>query len=260
VTEETSTIFDASQPNIARIYDYYLGGKDNFSVDRQAAEKLLELHPPLREVLRGSRTFLANAVSWLAAQGVRQFLDIGSGLPTAQNTHEIAQAADPACRVVYVDNDPVVLTHARALLAGGNVAVARGDFREPEAITDNPDVRAVIDPDEPVALIIAMLAHFIDPDTVQRSTRALVDWMAPGSYLAISCASVEEGAVQGEMQRKYTASSTFNHPRATIESFFAGTELLPPGLADAVTWRPGAPSAGPTSKFVEIVAGVGRKP
>jgi hypothetical protein len=260
VTEDPFAGFDATRPNIARIYDYFLGGKDNFTADRLEAEKMLTLYPPLREVLRGSRLFLANSVSWLAAQGVRQFVDIGSGLPTAQNTHEVAQASDPACRVVYVDNDPVVLSHARALLAGDNVSVAGGDIREPEAIIDSPVVRKLIRTAEPTAVIIAMLVHFVDPETVRRATRTLVDWMAPGSYLVISGVTVEEGKVEGEMRRGYTAGTPWNHSLATIETFFAGTELVPPGITDAGQWQPGAGASAPESTIVRILAGVGRKP
>lgn len=153
---------------------------------------------------------------------IRQFLDIGSGLPTVQNTHEVAQAVDPACRVVYADNDPVVLSHARALLSADRVAVASGDLREPGGITGSAAV-------------------------------------APGSYLVLSTASGEE-AVASDMQTEYTASSTWNHSREVIRSFFAGTELMAPGLADAGEWLPGATAVTPVPKSIRVIAGIGRKP
>jgi SAM-dependent methyltransferase len=260
VTEDVHTIFDPSRPSIARIYDYWLGGQDNFLSDREEAERVLAVYPPLKHMVRDNRLFLSRSVSWLAGQGIRQFLDIGSGLPTAQNTHEVAQAVNPVCRVVYADNDPVVLAHARALLSGDRVAVASGDLREPGGITSSAAVRELIRPDEPTAVILAMVMHFLDAGTAQRVTRELVDWLAPGSYLVISTASGEEKAVASEMQSEYTASSTWNHSRDVIRSFFAGTELMAPGLADAGEWLPGAAATAPAPKSIRVIAGMGRKP
>lgn len=210
-------------------------------------------------MVRENRLFLSRSVSWLASLGVRQFLDIGSGLPTAQNTHEVAQAVDPACRVVYADSDPVVLSHARALLSGDRVAVASGDLREPAGVTGSAAVRELIRPGEPTAVILAMVLHFIDAGTARRVTRELVDWLAPGSYLVISTASADE-AVASDMQSEYTASSTWNHSREVIGSFFAGTELVAPGLADAGEWLPGAAATTPRPKSIRVIAGIGRKP
>ena len=167
---------------------------------------------------------------------------------------------DPACRVVYADNDPVVLSHARALLSGNRVAVTPGDLREPGGITGSAAVQELIRPDEPTAVILAMVMHFIDAGTAQRVTRELVDWLAPGSFLVISTASGEEEAVAAEMQTEYTASSTWNHSREVIRSFFAGTELMAPGLADAGEWHPGAATTTPAPKSIRVIAGIGRKP
>jgi SAM-dependent methyltransferase len=259
VPEDIQASLDASRPSIARIYDYWLGGKDNFRSDREEAERVLAVYPPLKQMVRQNRLFLSRSVSWLASQGIRQFLDIGSGLPTAQNTHEVAQAVDPACRVVYADNDPNVLSHARALLSGDLVTVASGDLREPAGITGSAAVRELIHPDEPTAVILAMVMHFLDAGTARRVTRELVDWLAPGSYLVISTASADD-AVASDMQSQYTASSTWNHSHEVIGSFFAGTELMAPGLADAGEWLPGAAPTTPTSKRIRVIAGIGRKP
>jgi len=252
--------FDASRPSIARIYDYWLGGKNNFAADREEAERVLAFYPPLPRMVRENRLFLSRSVSWLASQGIRQFLDIGSGLPTSQNTHEVAQAADPGCRVVYVDSDPVVLSHANALLRGDGVAIAAGDLREPMEIIESTAVRELIRPDEPTAVVLALVMHFIDPGTARRVTRQLIDWLAPGSYLVICTGSADEEDVAAQMQREYTASSTWNHPRDVIRSFFDGTELVPPGLSDAADWVPGAPARPLAPKAVRALAGVGRKP
>jgi SAM-dependent methyltransferase len=259
VTEDIHASFDTSRPNIARIYDYWLEGKDNFQSDREEAERVLAVYPPLKHMVRENRLFLSQAVSWLASLGIRQFLDIGSGLPTAQNTHQVAQAVNPECRVVYADNDPVVLSHARALLSGDHVAVAAGDLREPGGITGSAAVRELIYPGEPTAVILAMVMHFLDADTAQRVTRELVDWLAPGSYLVISTASGDE-KVASEVRSEYTASATWNHPPEVIKSFFAGTELMAPGLADAGEWLPGAEATTLKPKSIRVIAGIGRKP
>ena len=252
--------FDASRPSIARIYDYWLGGKDNFAADREEAERVLAVYPPLVRMVRENRLFLSRSVSWLASEGIRQFLDIGSGLPTSQNTHEVAQAVDPGCRVVYVDSDPVVLSHANALLRGDGVAIAAGDLREPKEIIESTAVRELIRPDVPTAVVLALVMHFIDPDTARRVTRQLVDWLASGSYLVICTASADEEDVAAEMQREYTASSTWNHPSDVIRGLFDGTELVPPGLTDARDWVPGVPPRPLAPKAVRAIAGVGRKP
>jgi hypothetical protein len=165
---------DASKPNIARVYDYFLDGKDNFAADREEARRMIEVYPELRNRARENRLFLSRAVSWLADSGVWQFLDIGSGLPTARNTHQVAQAVEPACRVVYVDNDPIVVTHAKALLKGENVAAIQGDAAAPADIMEHPSILNLIDPHEPVALILAMVLHFFDADTARDITAAYV--------------------------------------------------------------------------------------
>ena len=177
---------DASVPNAARVYDCFLGGKDNFAVDRELAQKILEVLPDTADVCRDNRDFLQRAVRFLAGEaGIRQFLDIGSGLPTMGNVHEVAQEAAPGVRVAYVDYDPVVLSHARALLAKGkDVVVAEGDLRSPEAILADERVRQLIDFSQPVAVLLVAMLHFVtDADRPYDAVRTLVDALAPGSYL-----------------------------------------------------------------------------
>jgi hypothetical protein len=171
---------DTSKPSIARVYDYLLGGKDNYAADRAEAGRLLQIYPQLPRLARENRRFQARAVTWLAARGIRQFLDIGSGLPTAPNTHEVAQQADPSCRVVYVDNDPVVMNHARALLAGPGTGAVEGDLADPAAILADPAVQELIDPGEPAAVILAMVLHFFDAGAAGKIATAFTGWLVPG--------------------------------------------------------------------------------
>ncbi|MCW2863733.1 MAG: hypothetical protein JWP48_5441, partial [Actinoallomurus sp.] len=153
---------DTNRPSVARMYDYYLGGKDNYAVDRDAVAKVAEVLPEVRQVARENRAFLRRAVRYMARQGIRQFIDIGSGLPTAGNTHEIAQEIIPGARVVYVDNDPVVLAHARDMLHGlPGTMITNHDLRDPRSIISDPRVRAILDFDEPVAVLLIAVLHFV---------------------------------------------------------------------------------------------------
>jgi hypothetical protein len=249
---------DPTRPNIARVYDYWLGGKDHFSADRAEAERLLTVYPRLRELAQANRQFLARAVAWLAAQGIRQFVDVGSGLPTAQNTHEIAQAVDPACRVVYVDYDPVVMTHARALLTGVGVQAVEGDMRDPVAILSHPDVRKLVRRDEPVGLILAMVLHFFDADTARKITATLRDAIALGSYVVISVGAGDE-QIGSRLAKEYAAGTLYNHSPAQIAGFFDGLEFVGPGVTDAGDWDPELLDGPQGHIGGRILAGVGRK-
>ncbi|MHA6765531.1 SAM-dependent methyltransferase [Streptacidiphilus sp. PAMC 29251] len=181
---------DTSVPHPARMYDYYLGGKDNFPADREAAEKVIAAGVHARDFARANRAFLGRVIRFLAEQGITQFLDIGTGIPAVGNTHEVAQQTNPAARVVYVDNDPIVLTHARALMAGhgqGATTVIQADLRDPAAILAHPKVRAAIDFDRPVGLILVAVLHFIrDEENPDAITKLLRDALPSGSFLAIS--------------------------------------------------------------------------
>jgi hypothetical protein len=235
----------------ARIYDYYLGGKDNFRADRETAELALAATPSVREMARENRAFLQRAVRFLAGEaGIRQFLDIGTGLPTQGNVHEIVQSIDPETRVVYVDNDPIVLAHSRALLDAPNTAVVMGDLREPEEILRSPDVIKLIDFDQPMAILLVAVLHFIgDREQPGAITATLRDAMAPGSYLVISHGSTDvEGAspeVAGKVVRAYQRSTApvSLRSREEIASFFGDFELAEPGLEHVQRWRPDGPVA-----------------
>jgi S-adenosyl methyltransferase len=252
---------DTSRPSIARVYDYWLGGKDNFAADRAEAERMLTLYPELPELARENRQFLARAVAWLAGQGIRQFIDIGSGLPTARNTHQIAHEADPECRVVYVDRDPVVVLHAAALLTdGGGTAALQGDLASPDAILADPVLTRLVRLEEPVAVILAAVLHFFPPAAARTITAAITRSISPGSYLVISCGSGDEHTVE-RLAREYAAGTLHNPSPQQIREFFTGLDLLdPPGLTDARDWTPGSPAPAPSPHGGHILAGVGRKP
>jgi SAM-dependent methyltransferase len=259
---------DTSRPSVARMYDYYLGGKDNFAVDRTAADSMMTSVPESVQMVASNREFLVRAVHHLAARaGVRQFLDIGSGLPTRRNVHEVAQAAAPSSRVVYVDHDPLAVAHGQALLAiNENTRYIQGDLREPPKILDEPQVRALIDFDQPVAVLLVAVLHFIgDHDDPARILGLLRERMAPGSYLVIS--HILDDPRPHEIGRILNAAGAprwFPRTREEILPFFEGFELIGPGLALLPHWQ--APGAEPTetrpdgSKELRWqVAGVGRR-
>jgi hypothetical protein len=259
VAPHGTVAFDSTQPNIARVYDCWLGGKDHFPADRAEAERLLAIYPRLRECAQENRQFLERAVAWLAEQGVRKFLDVGSGLPTARNTHEVAQAADSTCRVVYVDNDSMVLTHARAMLRDAGVAVVAGDLTDPAAILASPGVCSHIRLDEPVGLILGLVLHFFDADTAREITAAFTGAIAPGSYVVISVGSADEDTGV-QLVEEYAAGTFHNHSPAQIVGFFSGLDLVGPGLADAGDWEPGLLARPHDHHGGRILAGVGLKP
>jgi SAM-dependent methyltransferase len=260
--------FDTTRPHPARVYDYYLDGKDNFAADRQAAEQVAELAPWAVNSARGNRAFLSRAVRYLAEAGVRQFLDIGCGLPASGNVHEIAQAVDPACRVVYVDCDPIVLIHARALLAcDPRTITVPGDAREPAAILADPGVRAHFDFEQPIAVLLVAVLHFLaspgdDPAAVVAAFR---EALAPGSFVVIShVADLPDGRQSAERaQATREAAQLYQElagpfalrSRDEIAGLFAGLDLVEPGLVGVHEWRPRRNRPGPP---VPVLAGIGR--
>ena len=259
---------DTSRPHPARMYDYYIGGKNHFAADRELADAALAHWPSGRIGLRENRRFLGRAVRYLAAEaGIRQFLDIGSGLPTTPNVHEIAQGVDPYSRVVYVDNDPMVLAHARALLAStpeGRTAYVQADLRSPLDILTSPVVRSVIDFDQPVALMLVAVLHFLgDEDQPDMVLKTLLDALPRGSYLAASHITLEHDPVGvGGGQRVYREAGLSMNARDADEFAsltFSGLELVPPGLVLVSEWRPDSKAPLPTPAEVSCYGGVARK-
>ncbi|MCT9932927.1 SAM-dependent methyltransferase [Planotetraspora sp. A-T 1434] len=233
--------FDSTRPNVARMYDYYLGGKDHYAADRACAEEVIRHAPQARDIALANRAFLGRAVRFLAGEaGIGQFLDIGAGLPTRDNVHEVAQRVNPASRVVYVDNDPVVLIHARALLAtDAQTRAIAGDVRKPSDILTHPDMHALLDSSKPVAVLLVAVLHFIpDDQEPYAAVRTLVDAMAPGSYLVVSHAE-QTPELQGAAKRYERANApAVLRSVAEIRGFFEGLELVDPGLVNVRRWRP----------------------
>jgi hypothetical protein len=257
--------FDALVAHPARVYDYWLGGKDNFEADRVAGEETIAAYPAIRASARANRAFLARTVGYLAAtEGIRQFLDIGTGLPTASNTHEVAQSADPASRIVYVDNDPLVLSHARALLTSrpeGATAYLDADLRDTDKILEQ--AAETLDFTKPVAIMLLAILHYIpDLAEAQRIVARLISAVPSGSYVTISHAasdiSPEEMAEMIRRMNKHLAEG--NHvgrPHAVVAQSFDGLELVKPGVVKVTELRPASKveAEGPTSLW----GGVGRK-
>jgi S-adenosyl methyltransferase len=261
---------DTGRPSVARMYDYYLGGKDNYVVDRTAADQMMSAVPESKEMVVANRAFLARAVHYLAAEvGIRQFLDIGSGLPTRQNVHEVAQAVDPDSRVVYVDHDPHAVVHGKALLATGtNTVFTHGDLLKPEEILEDPKVRALIDFDRPVASLIVAILHFVsDEDDPAGITRRLHAAMAPGGYLAVSHILDDPRThAIGEILMASGAPQWYPRSRSEITGFFDEFELVDPGVTVLPQWRPPTQAAVPlhspptsTQELRWQVAGIARR-
>jgi hypothetical protein len=258
---------DVTVPNVARMYDYYLGGKDNFESDRTAAEEVIAAFPDVRSAVQENRAFLSRAVRFLAAEvGIRQFLDIGTGLPTQNNVHEIARGAASGTRVVYVDYDPIVVAHGQMILSGAtSSAFIQGDVRHPDDILYHPELRSLINFDEPVALLLVAVLNFVadeeDPAGILTRLRAV---MAPGSYLVISHGASDErpATVQKitNVYQKATAQAVLRS-RAEILPFFTAFDLIEPGLVYASQWRPDVrPLTGGLAAHgtAMTLAGVGR--
>jgi hypothetical protein len=257
---------DTSRPHPARMYDAFLGGKDNYPADREAVRQVLRAAPEVRDSARANRAFLQRAVRFLAGEaGIRQFVDIGTGIPAAGNVHEVAGQVAPATRVVYVDNDPIVHTHANALLTGsGTTRIVLADLREPEAILGHPKVGELIDFGEPVALLLVAILHFITGDEhPARIVATLRDALPPGSYMALSHATGDfraEAAQQAAAVYNQATSTTTLRSHAQIAAFFDGWDLVEPGLVQVPLWRP--ESRPPRPKDLAkawIYGGVGRR-
>jgi len=260
---------DTSRPHSARMYDYFIGGKNHFAADRETAAEVLRHSPSIRIAARENRAFLGRAVRYLAAEaGIRQFLDIGTGLPTTNNVHEVAQRIAPSSRVVYVDNDPLVLAHARALLTSapaGRTAYIDADLREPEAILAHPATREVLDFSQPIALMLVAILHFA-PDDFEpaRIIATLLDALPSGSYLAASHLVTDHTRATAGAAQQVMRSAGIAMQRRDSGEFarlaFSGLDLVPPGVVLVSDWRPDDDGPRPEPHEVNCYAGVARKP
>ena len=254
------------EPHTARVYDFLLGGKTNFNADREAAERGLRTFPNLRVAARQNRAFVVRAVTTLAQLGIRQFLDVGTGIPTTPNVHEAAQRAVPSARVVYVDNDPIVLVHARALMTStrdGRTDYIQADLRHPESILAAPALTSVLDLSEPVAVVFGAVLHFLSDEEAHAAVRALVGAVPSGSRLVISHGTTDFAPAQASaLVSVYDSSVTATVARSKdqVEAFFKNLELEDPGVVPAHRWRPGPEPSEVADSAVSFYAGVGRKP
>jgi SAM-dependent methyltransferase len=237
---------DISVPSVSRIYDYYLGGSHNFEVDRQAARRAMEFMPGLPKIMQANRAFMRRAVRHAVAEGVTQFLDIGSGIPTFGNVHEIAQAASPEARVVYVDHDPVAVAHSRAVLAGDeHTGIVAADLRKPHDILAAPEVARLLDLERPVALLLVAVLHFLeDADDPHAAVAQLRDALAPGSLLVLTHASYEGIPLSEEVAAgtvgvyRDIRNPLVMRSGEQITRFFDGFELVEPGVVSMPLWQP----------------------
>jgi len=260
---------DTTKPQAARMYDYYLGGKDNFAADRETAQALMKIVPTIRAAARENRAFLGRAVRYLVAEaGIRQFLDIGTGLPSANNVHEVAQDVEPSCRIVYVDNDPLVLAHARALLtssAEGKTAYIEADLRDPEKILQHPVTRQTLDFTKPVALMLVAVLHFLrDADGPRQIVETLLGALPSGSYLVASHATPEyypdRGAAAARLYNERGVPFQFRLADEFAGVAFQGLEMVDPGLVPVSEWRPDSDAPIPLAAEIAWDGGVARKP
>jgi hypothetical protein len=251
--------FDPKTPNMARVYDHLLGGKDAFPADRAEAGRLLAIYPPLRDMVRENRAFVAEAAAWAAGQGISQFIDLGAGLPASPSVHQAVRAVIPTAQVAYVDIDAVVLSHARALLATGDgVTAVAADLSDPQAVFGSQELREVIDPARPVCVILGAVLHFVDADAARTVTAGYSGLMAPGSCLVISVACLDDEALAKQLAGEYTAAEWYNHTAADVASFFVGLDMVGPGVGEAHTWRPWQPEPVFRRRDGHVLAGVAR--
>jgi hypothetical protein len=247
-------------PNVARMYDYLLGGKDNFEADRQAMDEILKLSPSAKTAAADNRAFLRRAVFYAASSGITRFIDIGSGLPTVKNTHEVVRNS----AVVYVDNDPVVVAHARALLSVEGFSIAiQGDLRDPRRIMEDPDLRSFLGRDQPVCIVLAAILHFLGDSDANTAVTYLKGVIPDGSMLVISHATADDATKEQAETVRSVYSQRVTTPirlrtRAEIQHFFDGFELVEPGITDIRTWHPGKPQPQPETQMIGY-GGVGVK-
>ncbi|MGM1057899.1 SAM-dependent methyltransferase [Saccharothrix sp. Mg75] len=233
---------DLTRPSAARVYDYYLGGAHNFAVDREMAEQAIRMWPELPLIMQANRAFLRRAVQHCAARGVDQFLDLGSGIPTVGNVHEVARDADPAARVVYVDNDPIAVTYSRTILGDDRqTGVVQADLRRPDDVLSSPQVRDLLDLSRPVAVMMVAVLHFV-PEDPAGVVAAYRDAVAPGSLLVLSHATRDgqddQADEHSDLYRNRTATPMTMRTKAEVEALFSGFDLVEPGVVHLPLWRP----------------------
>jgi SAM-dependent methyltransferase len=260
-----SPALDPTVPNVARMYDYMLGGKENYASDRDAVARLIEMAPAVPRFARLNREFLHRAVGFVAGRGITQFLDVGSGLPTQESVHEVARIVSPSARTVYVDNDPVVGAHSRALLGGApGVDFVPGDVRDPAGMLADPEITGLLDFSQPVCVLLVAILHFVtDAEDPAGVVAAFRDALAPGSYLIMSHGTAHGAPPQlaarsGEASRVYdnaTSRITYRDP-GQVSGFLTGFSLVDPGLVHISQWRPPVPVP---YEFDGFLAAVGRK-
>ena len=255
---------DPAVPSAARMHDYFLGGKANYAADRQAAEDALAIAPAGRQFARANRFFLMRAVLMMADQGITQFLDLGAGIATSPNVHELARAIHPAARVLYVDNDPVVTAHNRPLLATTEgVEAIEADIRKPASIFENPQCSRLIDFSEPLGVLLIAALHFVqDSSQPHAIVNAIADRMQPGSYLALSHITNDDtNPDAADIFSKTSGASTpaVFRPENDIRGFFAGFQLTDPGLTEVTRWSPHSPALSAEPGPVRFLVGIGAK-
>ncbi|WP_067462496.1 SAM-dependent methyltransferase [Actinomadura macra] len=265
--EPSSAELNTDVAHSARVYDYLLGGKDHYAADRAAAEEVVKVAPYMRTSVRASRNFMVRVARYLAAErGIRQYLDIGTGLPTSPNLHEIVQAVDPTSRVIYVDNDPIVLVHARALLTStpeGRSRYIEADVGDPDAILASPEVDETLNLKEPVALCLIAVLHFIhDEDQARGIVEQLMEPLAPGSFLALSTIASDSAPQQVRAAvAKYNSRGINSkaRPKADIEKLFGNLEMVEPGVVPVHHWHPDAEARAIDDSQVSMYGGVALK-
>ncbi len=248
---------DSSVPNMARVYNYWLNGKDNYAADRAEADRLVKLYPPLPSLVRENRAFVIEAAGWAARHGIGQFIDLGAGFPVSPSVHQAAREVLPAARVAYVDIDRVVFTHAAALLATDDgVAAVEADLTDPVAVLCAREMREVIDPAQPVCVIVGAVLHFLTADDARRVTAGYRQLVAPGSCLVVSVARYDDDVLAKQLADEYKAAQFVNHSLAEIASFFSGWRLVSPWVTEAGAWQHEKTLTPLASRTGHVMAGV----
>jgi O-methyltransferase involved in polyketide biosynthesis len=251
---------DVTRPSVARVYDFWLGGKDNFASDRDMGVRMAELNPALPLLVRSNREFICAAAARAAAAGISQFLDLGSGLPAHPAVHEAVRQVNPDARVCYVDIDPSAVIHGEALLArGAGLTAVRADLTDTDSVLADPRVRSVIDLSEPVAVIMAAVLHFLSADAAAAVCAQYMSRAAGGSWLIVSTGHYEDRELAGRLQQTATHARFWNHDATAVTSMLAGLEPVEPGVGEAQGWITGA-GGEPTGQPVYVLTGVAVKP